>query len=652
MEFMGLPEMPVKGINISHCRITADRGASLRFCEDITFTETHVIAKTGQTFTVSHSQRINGIQQENDTVTPQSNWTSLFNGLDLSGWHIECKPADRNKVFWTVVDGSIECNSMGRSDHHYVWLVSDKEYSNFTLRFKFKAWPESRGNSGINFRSSFDSTLAGGWLNGPQMDIHPVAPNTWRTGMIYDETYEVQHWWQPLTPRPSMPSEHKPSNHIFKYADEGWNEVELHCLSTHIRTIVNGIIVSDWDGAGLLDDFTHVRRNAGMSGHLALQLHRGDEIRIQYKDIEIQEIPSNVETQPLKDAYANAFLMGCAINRSMAYEEDTAAVALLTSQFNVISPESDLKPERLHPTPTSWTFEHADRYIRFAEEHHLAALGHTLIWHNQTPGWFWVRDNGTPKPRTWILDNMEEYVETVTAHFAGKVYAWDVINELLDEDGSYRTNKGWGMALGGDCDELVRRAFASAHRGAPDAELYYNDYNLWRPSKLAGVVRMVRMLQSEGIRIDGVGIQAHWGLNYPNTALIAQAIDTLYALGVKVMFSELDVDVLPVSKEGQMSPSVMSDPVFQREEFFNWLNPYPNGLPADVDCQLANRYGELFSVLYSHRNKIDRVTFWGLHDGVSWKNGYPVHNRTNYPLLFDRRLKPKAAYSTVIQIPQ
>ena len=361
----------------------------------------------------------------------------------------------------------------------------------------------------------------------------------------------------------------------------------------------------------------------------------------------LSKLPSS-----LKEAYAGAFKMGCSINRAMAYEEDPAAVALLLEQFDALSPESDLKPERLHPTPKTWTFEHGDRYVQFAADHHLPALGHTLVWHNQTPEWFWFREDGKTKPRKWILTNMQQYVETVTTHYAGKVYAWDVINELLDEDGSYRTNKGWGKALDGDCDELVKLAFKSAHKGDPNAELYYNDYNLWRPSKLDGVIRLVKMLQAEGIRIDGVGIQAHWGLNYPDTTLIAQAIDKLHALGVKVMFSELDVDVLPLSKEGQMSGSAMSDPVFQREEFFRWLNPYANGLPADVDRQLARRYGEFFQMLYNHRDKIDRVTFWGLHDGISWKNKYPVPNRTNYPLLFDRRLQKKSAYNTVIQIPR
>ena len=353
----------------------------------------------------------------------------------------------------------------------------------------------------------------------------------------------------------------------------------------------------------------------------------------------------------LKEAFGDSFLMGCAIGRSIVYEEKQAEVDLLLEQFNAVSPVSDLKPAPLHPTPDKWNFEPADRYVEFAAKHGLKALGHTLVWHNQTPEWFWANADGSIKPREEIISHLEGYIQTVASHFAGKVYAWDVINELIDEDGSYRTNKGWGMALNGDCDEFVKRVFKAARKGDPNAELYYNDYNLWRPSKLDGTVRLVKMLQAEGIRIDGVGIQAHWGLEYPELDQIAHAIDTLYSLGVKVMFTEMDVDVLPITKNGQMSGSSMSDPVFQREEFMNVLNPYRDGLPTDVEQLLTKRYEELFQLLYDYRDKIDRVTFWGLHDGISWKNGYPVPNRTNYPLLFDRKLDKKDAYYSVTQIP-
>jgi endo-1,4-beta-xylanase len=202
----------------------------------------------------------------------------------------------------------------------------------------------------------------------------------------------------------------------------------------------------------------------------------------------------------------------------------------------------------------------------------------------------------------------------------------------------------------GDGDELVRLAFQYASEYAPDTELYYNDFNAWRPEKRDGIVRMVRMLQDAGIRIDGIGIQGHWGLNYPKNEYLEQAIDAYAALGLKVMITELDVDVLPLTREGQIIGRSMMEPQFQLEEFKTFFDPYAAGLPEAVAKTLADRYAELFRIFYNKREKIDRVTFWGVHDGMSWKNGYPIPNRTNYPLLYDRERKAKLAREAVLGV--
>jgi len=148
-----------------------------------------------------------------------------------------------------------------------------------------------------------------------------------------------------------------------------------------------------------------------------------------------------------------------------------------------------------------------------------------------------------------------------------------------------------------------------------------------------------------------VGMQGHWGLNYPKTKYIEAAIDSFAACSVKVMITELDVDVLPLTKEGQIIGQGMADKQFQLEEFRNFLDPYPNGLPDSMQTELANRYEELFKIFYNHRDKIARVTFWGVHDGMSWKNNYPIPNRTNYPLLWDRQKKAKPALDAVLNVP-
>jgi endo-1,4-beta-xylanase len=245
---------------------------------------------------------------------------------------------------------------------------------------------------------------------------------------------------------------------------------------------------------------------------------------------------------------------------------------------------------------------------------------------------------------------MRSHIEAVAGRYAGRIHAWDVVNEVIDNDGSYRPTT-WVNGVGSG-DELVKHAFRFASEYAPDAELYYNDFNAWRPAKRDGIVRLVRMLQAEGIRIDGVGIQGHWGLNYPRTEYIEAAIDSFAALGVKVMVTELDVDVLPLTKEGQIIGSVMSDPQFQLEEFKAFLDPYADGLPDDMQQQLADRYAELFGIFYGRRDKIDRVTLWGVHDGMSWKNGYPVPGRTNYPLLYGRDRQPKPAVDAILGVTQ
>lgn len=354
----------------------------------------------------------------------------------------------------------------------------------------------------------------------------------------------------------------------------------------------------------------------------------------------------------LKEAYSGAFKMGCAISPSDISGRNPGAIPLILEQFNALSPDNCMKPESLHPRPDVWNFGPADNYVNFGREHGMFVLGHTLCWHNQTPDFFWKHEDGSPKTHDELVETLRSYIETVCTHFAGKVDAYDVVNEIVAEDGGYR-NIGWVEAFGGNGDEVVKLAFKFAAQYAPaGTELYYNEFNVWRPTKLAGVIRLVKMLRAEGLRIDGVGIQAHWGLNYPKNQYIEDAIDQLSALGVKVMITELDVDVLPVSKEGQVIGKSLNDPLYQQEEFEEFLDPYKNGLPEEVEDQLAARYAELFGIFYKHRDQIDRLTFWGLHDGASWKNGSPVPRRTNYPLLFKRDLTPHKAFDAVISIPE
>jgi endo-1,4-beta-xylanase len=355
------------------------------------------------------------------------------------------------------------------------------------------------------------------------------------------------------------------------------------------------------------------------------------------------------EPPALKTAFEDAFLIGTAVNNPIVSGNDAASRELVVRHFNSITAENVMKAGPLNPEPGIWNFGPADAFVEFGEQHDLFIVGHTLVWHNQTPAWFFQDEDGNPNSPDAQIERMRSHIETVAGRYAGRVHAWDVVNEVIDNDGSYRPTT-WVNAVG-DGDELVKAAFRFASQYAPDAELYYNDFNAWRPAKRDGIVRMVRMLQDEGIRIDGIGIQGHWGLNFPRTEYIEAAIDAYAALGVKVMITELDVDVLPLTREGQIIGQVMSDPQFQLEEFKAYLDPWPDGLPEDVERQVAERWAELFRVFHQRRDVIDRVTFWGVHDGMSWKNNYPVPGRTNYPLLFGRDRKAKPAFDAVVAVP-
>ncbi len=353
----------------------------------------------------------------------------------------------------------------------------------------------------------------------------------------------------------------------------------------------------------------------------------------------------------LKQAYAGAFRMGTAVNDGIVRGEDAASQALVKRHFNSITLENSMKVEVLHPTPDTWDFSAADAFVEFGEQNGMFIVGHTLVWHNQTPEWFFKDADGQPLPQQALAQRMRQYIATVAGRYAGRVHAWDVVNEQIGEDGNYRDTT-WVRGYGGDGDALVRDAFRFAAEAAPDTELYYNDFNAWRPEKVAGIVRMVEMLKAHGIRIDGVGIQGHWGLNFPSTADIEAAIDAYHAAGVKVMITELDVDVLPLTKEGQIIGQGMMHPQFQLPEFRKFLDPYRDGLPADVQQQLTDRYAELFAIFHRKADKLARVAVWGVADDMSWKNGYPIPGRTNYPLLFDRDRQPKPALGAVLKVPQ
>ena len=342
----------------------------------------------------------------------------------------------------------------------------------------------------------------------------------------------------------------------------------------------------------------------------------------------------------LKDAFRDAFMVGTALAPPQFGERDTASVALITHQFNAISPENVLKWERVHPQPDRSDFAPADEYVAFGERHGMFIVGHTLVWHSQTPPWVFQNAQGQPLTRDELLARMKDHITTVVGRYKGRIKGWDVVNEALNEDGTLRESP-WKRIIG---DDYLVKAFQFAHDADPAAELYYNDYNLDYPAKRDGVIRLVRSLQAGGVPIHAVGSQEHLKLTTPSIAQVDSSIRMISATGVKVNVTELDIDMLPpATRNATADVSVRAGPAPN-------LDPYKAGLPDSMQVALARRYEDLFRVYLDHRDVIDRVTFWGVADRDSWLNGWPVRGRTNYPLLFARNNKPKLAYQRVMAL--
>jgi endo-1,4-beta-xylanase len=341
----------------------------------------------------------------------------------------------------------------------------------------------------------------------------------------------------------------------------------------------------------------------------------------------------------LKEAFSDDFLIGTCMNAVQINGSDTKAKPFIAANFNTLTAENAMKWENIHPKPDKYDFTVADSIVNFAIANSMFVVGHVLVWHSQTPAWVFQDSLGNPLSRDALISRMKEHIFTVVGHFKGKVNGWDVVNEAFNEDGTLRKSK-WFEIIG---EDYIRLAFEFANAADPGAELYYNDYNNELPAKREGIIPIINDLKQKGLKIDGMGIQGHWHLDSPALSVIDESIGKYAAMGLKVMITEMEVNVLPTP------PEVYGADVSQQARYLETLNPYSTGLPDSVSTQLAKRYADLFRLLMKHNDAVTRVTFWGVHDGYSWKNDWPIIGRTNYPLLFDRNYNPKPAFYSVIK---
>lgn len=342
----------------------------------------------------------------------------------------------------------------------------------------------------------------------------------------------------------------------------------------------------------------------------------------------------------LKEAFQGRFYIGTALNLDQIWERDQEAIALVKQQFNSIVAENCMKSMYLQPREGEFNFTDADRFVEFGQQNNMQLIGHTLIWHSQAPRWFFSDENGQDVSREVLIERMRNHIHTVVSRYKGKIAGWDVVNEAVLDNGAYRKSKFYQI-IG---EDFIPLAFQFAHEADPDAELYYNDYSTAVPAKRDGIVKVVKNIQKHGAPIHAIGMQEHQGFDHPKLDELEKTILDFSATGAKVMVTELDVSVLPHAREN------IGAEITETYDYKKELNPYAEGLPDSIMNKLGERYVSFFELYLKHSDKISRVTLWGVADQYSWKNGWPVPGRTDYPLLFDRAFKPKPFVQQIVDL--
>jgi len=330
------------------------------------------------------------------------------------------------------------------------------------------------------------------------------------------------------------------------------------------------------------------------------------------------------ESKGLKDYYNGYFDMGVAVNMQSITGADSA---LLLREFNSITPENDLKIGPIHPTEKQYNWSNADALIGFAQRNNLRVRGHNLVWHYpaQTPAWIF-EDNGREATKELVLQRLKEHIFTVVGRYRGKIYAWDVANEVIsDRRDEYLRNSDWYRICG---EDYIIKAFQWAHEADPNALLFYNDYDEINPVKREKIFRLVKSLKEAGVPIHGLGLQGHWAINEPSRGQLDSTLSRFAELGVQLQITELDISVYPKEHNARERKPEDANTAFT---------------PQREQAQLE-KYKMCFELFRKYRNHITSVTFWNLSDKYSWLDNFPVQNRKDYPLLFDTGLNRKKVY--------
>ncbi|MBC7510456.1 MAG: endo-1,4-beta-xylanase [Ferruginibacter sp.] len=329
----------------------------------------------------------------------------------------------------------------------------------------------------------------------------------------------------------------------------------------------------------------------------------------------------------LKDYYHPYFTTGVAVSPQSIKNKDE--VQLILQNFESITPENAMKMGPIHPKENEYNWKDADAIVDFAVQHHLKIRGHNLCWHEQTPNWFFKDSTGKLVTKAVLLQRLKEHISMVVNRYKGKIYAWDVVNEAIDDNpNNFFRNSLFYQVCG---EDFIAKAFEYAHAADPDAILFYNDYNTERKEKTDRIYTLLKTLKEKSVPVNAIGLQGHWSIFEPVQNQLEYTIQKFASLGLTIQVTEMDVSVYKWEKEPRIKSATDIDI-----------------LTPELEQQQTEKYKMLFSVFRKYKQYITGVTFWNISDRSTWLDTYPVRGRKNYPLLFDTRLEPKKAFWEVV----
>jgi len=330
----------------------------------------------------------------------------------------------------------------------------------------------------------------------------------------------------------------------------------------------------------------------------------------------------------LKDYYKEYFPIGVAVMPSDVKGDEAN---FILQQFNSLTAENSMKMAPIHPAENRYNWDAADSIVAFAQRNGIKVRGHTLCWHNQAPQWMFKDSSGNTVTKEVLLQRLKEHISTVVSRYKGKIYAWDAVNEAIsDKPDEYLRSSQWYQICG---EEYIAKAFEYAHAADPNAILFYNDYNEINATKREKIYKLVKSLKDAGVPIGGVGLQGHWAINEPSRGQLDSTIKKFADLGLKIQVTELDISVYPKEHNARERKPEDADTAFN----------------AEKENKQIQEYKMCFELFRKYRKVISGVTFWNVSDRHTWLDNFPVRGRKDYPLLFDKDLKPKKVFWEVVR---